>query len=148
MKTLIALIALSLPTLSSAAEYLDVDCYIAEGTTVTKTFEGFVFGTVKNTGNRVIVEGRTIGVNYVHRRGTPDTCKSPVSTSYDSEGDSYYTNASNVYVMEFDFSTVELSCALGSVVKKYGALPNFTKAIEQWAKRSAVTDSVCLDLSG
>ncbi len=149
MKTLITMIALTLPTLSSAAEYLDVECYIAEGTTVTKTFDGYVYGTVKTAGNRIVVEGRNIEVNYTHRRGTPDTCKAPTSTNYDNDGYSYQSNVSNVYVMEFDFSTVELSCAQGSVIKKFGALPNFTKAIEQWAKRSTPTDSkpVCLDLS-
>lgn len=149
MKTLFIMIALTLPSLSSAAEYLDVECYIAEGTTVTKTFDGYVFGTVKTVGNRVIVEGKNIEPSYVHRRGTPDTCKSPTGTSYDNDGYSSSYNVSNVYVLEFDYATVELSCAAGSVVKKFGNLANFTKAIEGWAKRNTQIDSkpICLDLT-
>lgn len=149
MKALIVMIALSLPTMSSAAEYLKVDCYIAEGTSVTKTFEGYVFGTVKTAGNRVMVEGKNIATNYVHRRGTPATCKSPTATSYDNDGYSSQYDVSNVYVLEFDYSFIELSCAQGSVVKRFGDLANFSKAMEAQVRRSAPTSEKphCLDLS-
>ena len=150
MKTLLAVIILSLPTLTSAAEYLDVECYIAEGTTVTKTFDGLIFGTVKNSGNRIILEGKNVATAAVHRPGTPDTCKSAYDTIWSDSGYSYESKVSNVYLYEFDYSLVDLSCAQGSVVKRYGDLANFRKAIEAQNRRNTYADSkpYCLDFSG
>lgn len=147
MKTLLAVIALTLPTLSSAADYLKVDCYIAEGTSVTKTFEGYVFGTVKTVANRVMVEGKNIATDYIYRHNTPSICKAFTET----DNDSYYGTRSveNVYTMEFDFSRVELSCAAGSVVKNFGDLANFKKAMEAQLRRGLPIGVLpyCLDLS-
>ncbi len=149
MKALFVMIALTLPSLSSAAEYLDVDCYIAEGTTVTKTFDGYIFGSVKTVGNRVVVEGRTLEIDYIRKSDTPATCSSSRVLDYDNDGNSYYRDIDNVKVFAFDFSQVELSCALGSVVKRYGNLDNFKKAQEQANIRSTSSGSkpLCLDLT-
>lgn len=150
MKSLMIAIALSLPTMSSAAEFMHVECYIAEGTETTKTFEGYVFGSVKNSGNRVLVEGKNIEDNYTHRRGTPATCQAPTSWNNDNDGYGYESKNSNVYVFEFDYAMVELNCAGGSVVKRYGDLANFTKAMEARVRRNASTGELpkCLDLTG
>jgi len=150
MKSLLVAIALTLPTMSSAAEYMHVECYMAEGTETTKTFEGHVFGTVKNSGNRVLVEGKNIADTWVHRRGTPATCEAPTRWNNDHDGYGYESNNSNVWVFEFDYALIELNCAAGSVVKRYGDIVNFTKAIEARVKRNAPVGGLpkCLDLTG
>lgn len=150
MKTTLIAIALTLPTLTSAAEFLDVDCYIAEGTSVERTFNGYVFGTVKTVGERVLVKGKTIEKSYVQRTNTPDTCAPSYHYNTGNDGYDYRVEDNNVTVYEFDFSSVELSCALGSVVKKYGDLANFTKALEAQARRGVPTGKKpqCLDLTG
>lgn len=150
MKSLLIAIALTLPTMSSAAEYMHVECYMAEGTETTKTFEGYVLGTVKNSENRVLVEGKNIEDTWVHRKGTPATCEAPTRWNEDNDGHGYQSNNSNVWVFEFDYATVELNCAAGSVVKRYGDLANFTKAIQAKVKRGLSAGSLpkCLDLTG
>lgn len=148
MKTLLIAIAMIVSTSVLAAEFLKVECYIAEGTTVTKTFDGYVYGSVKNSANRVLVEGKTIATSYVYRHGTPSTCRA----SSEVDSDSYYgmRNVQNVFLMTYDHSSVELSCAAGSVVKKYGDLANFTKGMENMLSRGLPIGALphCLDVSG
>lgn len=150
MKTFLVLIALSLPSLSSAAEFLEVDCYISQGRNMMKTFDGKVFGTMKTVGDRIIIEGQPLVTHAVHRPGTPDTCRAAMRIESDSYGNSYEIAEYNVTVFEFDYSLIELSCASGSVVKRYGNLGNFKKAMEASVRRDASMGQkpLCLDFTG
>lgn len=147
MKTIFVLLAIALPTFASAADYLNVTCYISSGASVQKSFEGFIYGSSKTLANRVVVEGQNVLEDTEHRADTPATCMDPRELETDYNGQSYWRDAYNTKVYKMGFTTVELSCALGSVVLKYGPKENFIKAMTP-RSTSSEFKPYCLDFSG
>ena len=146
MRSLLGLLVISFPLLASGSEFMKVECFGENNQGLTRTFEGFVFGTVTKIEGRLEIQGQTVRSAYVSRDGTSSDCKSPRQYRGTSTN---YVRVPNTLVMEYDYGSLDITCASGSVVLRYGDLKRFQKAMVSELKREQSDGGkpYCLDLS-
>lgn len=134
MKILSAILLASLSYSAFSAEYFHVTCYLPLPSTqgAHVTYSGTLLGTAKKSGDRIEVLGRPVVYETVSNPALKSPCAP--ATEMDSE---YYVGANrNEEVYRLDFETVEVVCASGSPLIKYGSLTNFKAAMEASNKKS------------